>query len=272
MRIFQASKLFLTSSFLFSLASCSTPNYASNDFSVTPKSSSFSVKNVNTKLPVLMVIGNKDFYYREFNEPKRELEKAGFSVKVAALRKLPCTPHANSGQGTSSGIVNPDLSINEVKASDYSTIVFVGGWGASMYQPAFTGTYYDNAYNSSLDEKNKVNEIINDFYNQNKYITALCHGVSVLAWSRVNGRSIISGKTVASYNGVSPSGRISTFNLPTSTRWHIEYNGATMVRSRSIGNPNTSSDDVIVSDKIITAEDYDSATYFGKVVAYKLNN
>lgn len=270
MRILKTFKLFLASALLFSSTGCTNTSNLNNIESL--KNKSFSIKASNNKLPILIVIGNKDFYYREFNEPKIEFEKAGFNVKVAALKKLPCIPHSNSGQGNSSGIVNPDLSINEIKASDYSTIVFVGGWGASMYQPSFTGSYNDINYNSSITEKNKVNEIINDFHSQGKYITAICHGVSVLAWSRVNGKSIISGKTVASYNGISPSGKISNFNIPTTTRWHIEYNGAKMVKSKSIGNPNTSYDDVVVSDKIITAEDYDSSTYFGKVVAYKLNH
>jgi hypothetical protein len=31
-------------------------------------------------------------------------------------------------------------------AADYSAIVFVGGWGSSSYQYAFSGTYYNSAY------------------------------------------------------------------------------------------------------------------------------
>ena len=32
------------------------------------------------------------------------------------------------------GNVRPDLALSDVKAEDYSAIVFVGGWGSSMYQ------------------------------------------------------------------------------------------------------------------------------------------
>ena len=32
--------------------------------------------------------------------------------------------------------------------------------------------------------------------NQDKYVAALCNGVSVLAWARVNGRSPLQGKRV----------------------------------------------------------------------------
>lgn len=56
-------------------------------------------------LPVLMVIANRDFYYRE---------SAG-------------------------------------DAADYGAVVFVGGWGASSYQYAFSGTCANAAYSGSAD-------------------------------------------------------------------------------------------------------------------------
>ena len=39
------------------------------------------------------------------------------------------------------GNVRPDLALSDVKAEDYSAIVFVGGWGSSMYQYDFPGDY-----------------------------------------------------------------------------------------------------------------------------------
>ena len=35
----------------------------------------------------------------------------------------------------------PDIALSDVNAANYSAIVFVGSWGASQYQYAFTGTY-----------------------------------------------------------------------------------------------------------------------------------
>ena len=51
------------------------------------------------------------------------------------------------------------------------------------------------------------------------------------------------------------------------TRADIEANGAIQVASGSIGDPTTTADDVIVDGKIITAENYDSATAFGETIA-----
>jgi hypothetical protein len=49
-------------------------------------------------------------------------------------------PHYYREYGES-GVVVPDLALSDADADAYSTIVFVGGWGASSYQYAYEGTY-----------------------------------------------------------------------------------------------------------------------------------
>ncbi len=217
--------------------------------------------------PVLMVIANRDFYYQEYAEPRAQLEAAGIPVVVAAARRELSTPHANSGQGTGTGQVMPDIALANARASDYSAILFVGGWGASQYQFAFNGTYHDSSYNGPADLRNTVNGLINDFVAQGKYVTALCHGVSVLAWARVNNESLLRGRTVSTFAGPSPSSNIAAAQL---SRWHADTNGATVFTNGQYGNPSTPEDDVIVDGRIITAENYASARQFGIVVANRL--
>ena len=60
----------------------------------------------------------------------------------------------------------------------------------------------------------------------------------------------------------------SNFQLPTS--WHAEANGALQLPADSIGDPNTAADDVLVDDRIVLGQDYDSATAFGQVLAQQL--
>jgi putative intracellular protease/amidase len=220
-------------------------------------------------MPVLMVIANQDFYYQEYAHTREELEAAGLQVEVAAAATTIAVPHPNSGQGQSSGAVMPDLAVTDADASSYSAIVFVGGWGSSMYQYAFAGTYVNPAYNGAPETEAAVNRLINDFAAQDKYVTAICHGVSVLAWARVDGVSPIEGKTVSAYALGSPSWQGNT-QYPDTTRWHIETNGATMVPSRSIGDPATAADDVMIDGRIITAENYDTARMFGRTIAERL--
>ena len=63
-----------------------------------------------------------------------------------------------------------------------------------MYQSAFQGSYSNPAYNGDRTVKASVNKLINSFIQQDKYVAALCHGTSVLAWARVNNRSVLAGK------------------------------------------------------------------------------
>lgn len=213
-------------------------------------------------LPVLMVIANQDFYYQEYGDTRQSLEAAGLEVVVAATTTEVSRPHANSGQGADGGFVTPDLALTDVNADDYSAIVFVGGWGASSYQYAFEGTYNNSGYNSTDALKTTVNDLINDFVEQDKYVAAICHGVSVLAYARVDGASLLEGKTVSAWAGSAPTSdeRIYT------TRDNIELNGGTMVESGSVGDPTTVADDVIVDGRIITAENYDAAAMFGHII------
>ena len=202
--------------------------------------------------PVLLVIANRDFYYQEYADTRRGLEERGVAV-----------------QGADGGVVTPDVAIADADAADYSAIVFVGGWGASSYQYAFSGTYSNAAYNGAVSVERATNDLINDFVAQDKYVAGICHGVSVLAWARVDGASPIAGKTVSAYGQSAPGFGGATQDQLT-TRWHVESNGARMVASGSVGNPYTAADDVIVDGKIITAENYDSALAFGRTIADQL--
>jgi putative intracellular protease/amidase len=225
-------------------------------------------------LPVLLVIANQDFYYQEYADTRAGLEAGGASVVVAAARQDWCVPHWNSGQGSDGGVVMPDVAITDADASDYSAIVFVGGWGASSYQYAFEGTYYNAAYNGAASVEQATNDLISDFVEQDKYVAAICHGVSVLAWARVDGVSPLDGRTVSAYGLSAPDYTDANGQYVSGgqndTRWHVESNGATMVASGSIGDPTTAADDVIVDGKIITAENFDSALLFGRTIAAQL--
>ena len=221
-----------------------------------------------TPLPVLIVISNGDFYYREYADPRDALLAAGIPVVVAAGRRQFSIPHANSGQaaGTNGGVM-PDIALADANATNYSAIVFVGGWGASQYQYAFTGTYTNPNYNGTVAIRDRVNQLINDFVAQDKYVTAVCHGVSILAWARVNGQSLLQGRTVTTAHFNSPTNNIPAANL---YRWHSEVNGATVYTGGVLGDPTTRNDDVIVEGRIITGENFDSARLFGQTIAQRL--
>lgn len=241
-------------------------------------------------LPVLLVIADRqDFYYQEYGDTRRSLEGAGLTVKVAATTTERSIPHPNSGEpaGTDGGI-QPDLTLAEVRPSEYSAIAFVGGWGASMYQYAFNDPNFDGVtdnfywhapYNGDEDledgeiaePKVIVKQLIRDFLATGKPVAGICHGTTVLAWARVDGVSPIAGRQVA----VPFIGSPAAYYLD---RWYGDFElgqyeqvvangGIANVVSGQYGNPNTAADDVVVDGRIITAENYDSALHFGRVIA-----
>lgn len=236
-------------------------------------------REVFAPLPVLMVIADqRDFFYQEYGDTKLSLEEAGLSVQVAATTTQPSWAHSGSGQGAGNGRVVPDLALSSVNASDYSAIVFVGGWGSSMYQYAVNANYYDSHYNGDAATKAIVNDLINDFVDQDKYVTAICHATTVLAYARVDGVSLIAGKNVTTPQGGATAGGgpgvyldgVDYAYFALAQRTMMEWNGGIVADAMSIGETDSSWDDVVVDGKIITAQDNISAREFGHVIAEHL--
>ncbi|MCI0682151.1 MAG: hypothetical protein L0Y71_08610 [Gemmataceae bacterium] len=228
-------------------------------------------------MPVLMVIADHhDFYYKEYADTRQSLEEAGLDVVAAATTTRPSIPHPNSGQtpGTPGEVV-PDLALADVNADDYSAIVFVGGWGSSMYQYAYndpnldgvTDNFYVNSHYNGDDDlddgmiartKEIVNGLINDFLADDKPVAAVCHGVTVLAWARVDGVSPLAGRQVSVPLTVGSPAQFYNGN------WHPDMNlsgqydqvvangGLANTVSGQYGDRTTVADDVVVDGRIIT--------------------
>lgn len=241
-------------------------------------------------LPVLLVIADQqDFYYREYSDTRTGIESKGISVVVGATTTNPSTPHAGTGQPLgSSGVIVPDVALASVNPDDYSAIAFVGGWGASMYQYAYNDPNFDgvndNYYSNDLynadpnlhdgqiaEQKVVVNNLINEFLSDDKPVAAICHGVTVLAWARVDGVSPIAGKNVAVphlegtpdqwYNNDWRNGGY----LDGQRQQVLDNGGLPTAYSGAHGLPGTA-DDVIVDGQIITGENPDSASLFGQTI------
>ncbi len=220
---------------------------------------------------VLIVIANQDFYYREYGDPRQELERAGIRVTVAAGKKAPCRPHRSSGEGADGGVVTPDLALADVKAADFDAILFSGGWGSSMYQFAFNGRYNNAAYNGDQKTKAEVNRVINEFLAADKYVCGLCNAVSVLAWARVDGKSPLQGKRVCAPPRQAAPGIYNGRQDQPSCRWHPEVNGAILSPAGAIGDPATDRDDVLVDGRIITGENDPAAREMGRRIVQVLS-
>lgn len=220
-------------------------------------------------LPVLMVIADtRDFYYQEYGDTRTGLEAEGIEVQVASRTTNPSTSHPGTGEPSGSGgVVIPDIALADVNPDDYSAIVFVGGWGSSMYQYAFSGDYYDDLYDGDVATTTIANNLITTFLEQDKYVTAICHGVTVLAWARVDGESPLNGKQVSvpfiGSPGVYYNGQSYGYYQLGQYEQATDNGAIANTASGQYGNPETVTDDVVVDGKIITAENYDAALAFG---------
>ncbi|MCC6580467.1 MAG: DJ-1/PfpI family protein [Phycisphaeraceae bacterium] len=228
-----------------------------------------------TPAKALFVVAHQDFYYQEYAQPRDVLEKAGVQVVVTADQKV-CRPHPNTGQPAGvEGVIQADVLLKDVKPQQYAAVVFVGGWGASMYQPAFTGMYNNPRYKVGLTDKTYVNNIVTELAKESRILAAICHGVTALAWCRVSGPkglpvSPLAGKKVCGYQGNGPACLVdkklhADNTLP--SRWHVEENGGTQLAPNAVGDPATAADDVMVDGNIITAQNPDSALAFGQALA-----
>ena len=240
-----------------------TGRLATANPAATPSAGTKSAADISGKR-VLIVIANHHFFYREYGDPRQELERAGIRVTVAAGRKAICRPHEGSGQGPDGGAVQADVALSDVKAKDYDAVLFSGGWGASSYQFAFNGRYNDASYNGDRAIRTQANRVINEFLEQDKYVCALCNGVSVLAWARVDGKSPLAGKRICAPVREAPPGIYNGRPGQPSCRWHPESNGAILSPAGAIGQPGTAADDVLVDGRIITGEDDISAREMGR--------
>ena len=76
---------------------------------------------------VLMIIAKQNFRDEEFAEPRKILERAGAQVTVA------CSSLQEAAGVLGKVRVKPDITLEQVNATDYDAVIFVGGPGAKEH-------------------------------------------------------------------------------------------------------------------------------------------
>ncbi|ACV25217.1 DJ-1/PfpI/YhbO family deglycase/protease [Methanocaldococcus fervens] len=107
---------------------------------------------------VLMVIAPKDFRDEELFEPMAVFESNGFKVDVVSTTKGECV-------GMLGNKINVEKTIYDVNPDEYVAIVIVGGVGSKEY----------------LWNNTKLIELVKEFYNKDKVVSAICLSPVVLA-------------------------------------------------------------------------------------------
>ncbi|XRP96362.1 DJ-1/PfpI/YhbO family deglycase/protease [Methanocaldococcus sp. 16A] len=115
------------------------------------------VVNMENK-KVLMVIAPKDFRDEELFEPMAVFESNGLKVDVVSTTKGEC-------MGMLGHKITVNKTIYDVNPDEYDAIVIVGGIGSKEY----------------LWNNTKLIELVREFYNKNKVVSAICLSPVVLA-------------------------------------------------------------------------------------------
>ncbi len=154
---------------------------------------------------IVMIIAPERFRDEELFITKEELEKDGHEIVIASSVKGICP-------GSRGGFATATMTLNEVQASDYDAVVFVGGGGSKIY--------YANQ---------EALRIAKEMYKKKTVVAAICLAPVVLANAGIlkGKNATVAGtesKTIegkgAKYTepGVTVDGNIVTGNAPKSSR------------------------------------------------------
>ena len=124
----------------------------------------------------LMVIAFEKFRDEEYAEPKKVLEDAGFKITTASLK----TGTAKGKYGMEAPV---DMALTDVRASDFDTVVFVGGPGSHGY--------FDDP---------TAQAIAREAHDEGKIVAAICAAPSILA-----NAGLLKGRTATSFPDQGPN-------------------------------------------------------------------
>ena len=107
---------------------------------------------------IAIVIGQRYFKDEELNIPKALFEKEGALVKIVSSK-------LDTAEGDGGTKVKPDLLIDDLDASDFDVVIFIGGSAAKK-------EFWDNP---------KAHAAAREAFEQDKILAAICWGPVVLA-------------------------------------------------------------------------------------------
>jgi protease I len=169
-------------------------------------SANISAEGENMK-KIVMIIAPEMFRDEELLIPKQHFEGKGLKVTVASTKKGAC-------KGSRGGVVNSELTLDEVNVSNFDAVLYVGGGGTPV-----------------IRKEARALEIAQEAVGQRKVLGAICWATTTLAKA-----GVLEGKNATVWVGED-----SEFGMDTNA--YIESMGAAYVAKG-----------VVVDGKIATAD------------------
>lgn len=142
----------------------------------------------------------------EFAEAYIEFQNKGYNVTIASVDGgKPPIDEGSVQQETRQEILDAEkyleetVKVDTVSASDFDAIFIPGGHGAMF----------------DLPESQKVQELIREFYEADKYVASVCHGPAALVNVTLsNGEPLVSGKRVNAFTDAEEEDTGLTAHMP----------------------------------------------------------
>jgi len=148
---------------------------------------------------IVMVVAQEGFRDEEFTVPRDYFASKGIAVTVASVRKGTC-------RGVMGATANATLSLAEVKAANFDSVVFVGGPGTP-----------------SVRKDNESLRIAREFSSSGKVVSAICWASTILAKA-----GVLEGKNATVWYGDDPEMGMSTGDYLESMGAHYTGEGVTV--------------------------------------------
>lgn len=126
----------------------------------------------------ILILATDGFEESELFDPRQTLLDAGAEVTLASLKTEDITGEKGGEKGKS---ISPDLTVDDVDTGDYHALLLPGGVGNP----------------DKLRANERAVEIVDEFFDDDKPIAAICHGPWLLAEA-----DIIDGKRVTSWPSI----------------------------------------------------------------------
>ncbi|MBR9833547.1 type 1 glutamine amidotransferase [bacterium] len=134
------------------------------------------MKNLSEKKVAILVTDG--FEQSEFTEPKKAVETAGAKVHVVSLENGSIKSWTDGNWGTEFQV---DKTVDEVSASDYDSLILPGG----VINP------------DKLRRNSKAVNFVKSFVEQEKPVSAICHGPWLLAEA-----GVLKGRKITSFSSI----------------------------------------------------------------------
>lgn len=109
------------------------------------------------KYKIAMIIAFQDFRDEELFIPRNIFLQKGFDTKIISTKK-------GQAVGVYGGVVSVDLTLDELKVSEFDVVIFVGGSGAAQYI-----------------NNEKCHQIAQQAVSEDKVLGAICSAPAILA-------------------------------------------------------------------------------------------